>query len=328
MMKIFYLALVIIILLSPPGESQQPDSPGIIRLKVDLDSVALQINGEIVGRDSSGNLLLPDVWFILNRPGGDYEVRFQREGYDPIETNITLLPGEVSSFEAGFLTVKEDTAETYSSNANLNLLSDPNSAKIIIETLADTIITPKTLYLVSGDHSFKAMADGYQDLNQNISIEPDKNISLNFRLAFSQPVGLTAEDLNLEYMPLIPLKNEMDATNQKEMFNNFAETFALIPLGQGILARLLLGNDTEASANILIAVGTGLSAGSYILGKILPKRKLAKIREFNKEAASINNEAKSHNEEIEIEVENSNTELLEKWMMENQNRGTVEISAE
>jgi hypothetical protein len=172
------------------------------------------------------------------------------------------------------------------------------------------------------------MAEGYQDLNQNISIEPDKNISLKFRLAFSQPVGLTAQDLNLEYMPIIPLKNEMDAANQKEMFNNFAETFALMPLGQGILARLLLGNDTEASANILIAVGAGLSAGSYILGKILPKRKLAKIREFNKEAASINNEAKFHNEEIEIEVENRNTELLEKWMMENQNRGTVEISAE
>jgi hypothetical protein len=328
MMKIFYLALVIIILLSPPGESQQPDSSGIIRLKVDIDSVTLQINSDAVDRDSSGNLLLPDVWFILDRPGGDYEVRFQREGYDPIETDITLLPGEVSSFEAGFLTVKEDTAGIYSGNANLNLLSDPDGAKIIIETLADTIITPKTLYLVSGDHSFRAMADGYQDLTQNISIEPDKIISLNFRLAFSQPVGLTAEDLNLEYVPLIPLKNEMEATNQKEMFNNFAETFALIPLGQGILARLLLGNDTKASANILIAVGTGLSAGSYILGKILPKRKLEKIREFNKETGHLNNEAKSRNEEIESEVEKNNNELLEKWMIENQNRGTVEITFE
>jgi hypothetical protein len=138
MMKIFYLALVIIILLSPTGESQQPDSSGIIRLKVDLDSVVLQINDEIVDRDSSGNLLVPDAWFILNRPPGIYEVKFQREGYGPIDTNITVSVGEVSTFEARFLTVKEDTAGTHSGNGNLNLQSDPDSAKIIIETLADS----------------------------------------------------------------------------------------------------------------------------------------------------------------------------------------------
>jgi len=182
--------------------------------------------------------------------------------------------------------------------------------------------------IAAGDHAFKAIADGYEYLTHNMTIEPENIISLNFILAYSQPVDLTAGDLELEYKPTVPLKDESEAERQKQMFNNLTETFALIPLGQGVLARILLGKETEAGANILIAAGAGLMAGSYVLGIILPKRKLAKIREYNEEANRINSEAKYHNKDVDSEVEAKNSELLENWILQNQDRGKVEINVE
>jgi len=256
-MKTLYLALIIIFILSPAAESQEPDSMGIMRLKVDSDS-----------------------------------------------------------------------AKAISGSATLNLLSDPDGAKIVIEMSQDTVVAPETLNTATGDHSFKAMADGYEALVHTMTVEPDKIISLNFILAFTQPPGLTAEDLGLEYMPTMPLKEEAEAAKQKEKFDNLAETFALIPLGQGILARILLGDETDTGANILIATGASLTATAYILGKIFPKRKLAKIRAYNEEASRINSEAKYHNQEVESKIEAENSELLENWMLRNQNRGKVEITVE
>ncbi|UCC79573.1 MAG: PEGA domain-containing protein [Candidatus Zixiibacteriota bacterium] len=327
-MKTFYLTLVSIILMSPAVFPQQADSPGIIRVKVDLDSVTLQINSETIENDSYGNALIPDAWFIINLPQGDYEFVFQREGYIQIDTNIAILPGEVYTFDVRFLVVEEDTTEILSGNATLDLTSDPENVSVIVEMIPDTVIAPSTINIKAGDHSFRALADGFEELSHEMAIDADNTISLKFILAFSRPAGLTAEDLELEYKPLIPLRDEMEATNQKNMFNNLTETFALIPLGQGILARLLLGDETEAGANILIAVGAGLTAGSYILGQIIPRRKLAKIREFNEEANRINSEANYHNKEIDRELERNNSELLENWMLNNQNRGTVEVTIE
>jgi len=256
-MKTLYLALIVIFILSPAAESQEPDSIEIMRLKDDLDSVK------------------------------------------PISRSATL-----------------------------NLLSDPDGAKIVIEMSQDTVIAPETLIVATGDHSFKAMADSCEVLAHTMTVEPDKIISLNFILAFTQPADLTAEDLNLEYKPMMPLIDEAEAEKQKEMFNNLAETFALIPLGQGILARLLLGNEAQSGANILIVSGAGLMTGSYILGKILPKRKLAGIREYNDEANRVNSEAKYHNKEIDKEIEAKNNVLIENWIIRNQDRGKVEITVE
>jgi len=256
-MKTLYLAIIAIFILSSAAGSQEPDSMGIMRLKVDLDSVK------------------------------------------PITGSATL-----------------------------NLLSDPDGAKIVIETSRDTVIAPETLNTATRDHSFKAMADGCEVLAYTMTVEPDKIISLNFILAFTRPTELTAEDLNLEYKPMMPLIDEAEAEKQKEMFNNLAETFALIPLGQGILARLLLGNEAQSGANILIVSGAGLMTGSYILGKILPRKKLAGIREYNDEANRVNSEAKYHNQEVDKEIETKNNELLENWIIRNQDRGKVEITVE
>ncbi len=321
---VFFLSLITAFSI----EAQDIDSTGAIRIKIDVDSVSLTVDGNLTKLDSYGNSLQKDTWFILNMIHGDHKLVFTKGERDSIEKNINVIFEQVSSIDVHFLTVSPDTTLEIPGTAFLSLASDPESVRVVIDNFPDTLITPAATSVSSGGHTMTAVSEGFDQLSHKMNFQADKNISIRFLMSFSQPVQLTAEDIEMEYKPLVTLKNEKAAEAQKMAFMNLAETFMIIPLGQGILARLLLGNGNTSGADVLISVGAGLMAGSYLLGRILPKRKLARIRAFNEEANALNTEIKFQNKEIDDILEQKNGQIISEWIAKNEDRGKVEVNIE
>ena len=102
-----------------------------------------------------------------------------------------------------------------------------------------------------------------------------------------------------------------------------AEAFAIVPLAQGVMARLVFGEDAH-QANVLIAAGVVLTAGSYFLGKLLSKRKLSSIREQNAVIEEANLAAKTHNDEVDLAIRDQYSGEIRQWRSETQDDGRVE----
>jgi hypothetical protein len=168
--------------------------------------------------------------------------------------------------------------------------------------------------------------EGYEALSHTQEYAGGKVVSLHFLLRSRPPNPPQAEELDLVYQPTIPMRDEKSAERMREMFTGLAETFAIIPTGQGLLAKFLAGEDAQQEANVLLISGVTLSVGSWLCSKILPARKMAGIKKWNARAAEANVAVRAHNSEVEALVQQKYAELIDDWARENEDRGVVKVT--
>jgi hypothetical protein len=123
----------------------------------------------------------------------------------------------------------------------------------------------------------------------------------------------------------LTLKDETAADAVRKRCNGLAELFAIVPLGQGVMARIAWGEDGRREANTLIIAGVGLTTGPYLLGSILSKRKRGTIRAANKLITRQNTEAQEYNRQVEKQVRELNAAAVAEWGTHNRVRGRVEV---
>lgn len=324
------LVIVIVISVGSAGATELPDS-GMVRILVDQVGVTVSLNGEETTLDFQGQPLQRSEWFIIPVPVGIHVLTLDKEGYKPLARSITVIRDEVVTVEADFPAADEDPASTIQSPSSilelskLLVTSEPTHAKIHLGEEQERLHTPAELNLRPGDYSVSVSTEGFEPLTHQLSLRSGHSLSLGFLLKENQPAPVSAEEMGLEYKPVIPPINEEQADQLRRRFYSMAETFAIVPLGQGVLARMVIGEDGKREANALIITGAGLTIGSYLLGRIISARKLTRIRSRNEAIVVENKLAKEHNKGIDQIVREKSTEIETKWQAENQNRGRVVI---
>ncbi len=213
-----------------------------------------------------------------------------------------------------------------STKISLDLESEPDSVNIIIPNTADTVVTPTSVIVKSGVLSFEAFKSGYDSLIHEIELESGRSAILRFLLRTNKPIPITAEQLGLEYREELPLREEEEVSAYRQKFINISEMFLITPFSQGLLAKIILGNDDDGSADVLLISGAALTLGTYILGKILSSKRLKDIREYNNFANDENLAVKGYNQEIENKIKAINREKSQTWQEENKNKGTVIVT--
>ncbi|MEE9555479.1 MAG: hypothetical protein V3W18_14430, partial [candidate division Zixibacteria bacterium] len=230
--------------------------------------------------------------------------------------------------------VPEDTiftAEIESRSRETSFLaisSTPESVLVRVDNSSDSRVTPFEMEIGAGVHRFIANRDGFESLEYEYDFPGSVKLNMNFVMGTEQPSGYTAEELELEYKEIKIPRNEQDAEKTKEKFNNLAETFIIIPTGQGVLAKLVMGKDRSGEADFLISVGIGMTVTAYLMGKVISSRQLKKIKTENALSEQENHIAKEHNRNVNNILEEKNSEALEKWYTENEGKGIVEIVIE
>ncbi len=327
----YSLATLAIFLLTTTGLGavEIPDS-GLVRIRLDQDNAVISIDGTVQSTDRKGNAPTKHVWFILPMAQGVHTLTLSKAGYRPIEQSVTVGPKEVATVDVSF---QPETAGNSSSAisfdstkfAEVHVFSDPAGAKLRLDDAKQTIELPAQLTLAGGEHTLEVSSTGYEELTQQLMLNSGEIISLRFLLRENQPFPISAEELGLEFQTEIPLIDEKVADKLRQQFYGFAETFAIIPLTQGIIARLIVGEDSKYEANALIIAGVGLTGGSYLLGRILSSRKRSQIIQHNERAAQENLLAKKYNQDINRIIREKNAEAIDDWEQKNRRRGRVEI---
>lgn len=211
---------------------------------------------------------------------------------------------------------------------NVNITSRPKNIKIILKNEPDTLTTPVSVSLLPGTLSFNAFQEGYESLVEGYELSANDNVSLEFLLKTSKPARITVFDLGLELKPIFPERQEAEADLIRTKFYSLAEMFAIFPLSQGLMAKLILDSDNDSDADKLIISGVVLSVGSLMLGKILHKRKIKAVQKFNERIKADNLLAKEFNYEIEKSVKIQNAENLKLWKLENEGKGIIRTKSE
>jgi len=218
-----------------------------------------------------------------------------------------------------------DAADT--SLATLYITSSPESSFVDIKGRSSTEVTPLTLGLQPGDYQLEIFKEGFEPLSHNFGLMAGQRISAQFILKSYPPPPLTVDSLDLFYIPERPLLDINEADRLGQSFKRMAEMFAIIPMGQGIIARLILSGDYRRQADILIATGAVLSAGSLITGKVLSNRKRRAIEDANRQIGEDNAASQKHNLEIDRQLKDKNDEARQLWELENENHGRVIIDS-
>jgi hypothetical protein len=324
-MKNLIVIIIAFMLFAVPIFAQETPVTGQARIRVDLDSVTITVDNILTDLDSFGNPLAKDLWFIVNLPPGEHTFILIHPEYTPYEVTGDLEIGAAFTIDYNFIPAEiiDTTVELEEDYATLILTSDPDSANIFINDRTDLVVAPDTIVYPTGEYNFISEYSGYKELNHIMTLRKDLTYSINFIMQTSQPDPVSAQDLGLEYMESAQLMNAELAKIQQERLMDLTETFMVIPLGQGILARILLGENDRTSANILIGSGLALTAGTFLLSKILIKRKLDNIQEHNKNANEQNKEAQNHNKTVDEQVAAENDRILTTWLEENNGRGEV-----
>ena len=325
-----YIIFIIIILLAV-SVTAQTDS-ALVRIRVDVDSAKVRLNNQEILEDSYGNALIKNSWFILNLPIETYNLKIISENYDPIDSTLLLVKNEIYTFDIQFIEKKyEDTAAYFKEIpesvevVKLVLHSEPDSSSIIFGKEKLDEITPTEMYFRPGEYSFQMSKEGFDPLKSTVTIVYDTPILANFMLAEIKPVPLLPESLGLSYMSQMPMLEKKLAEKVKTKYNALTESFAIFPLAQGILARFMVDESQHSKANGLIFSGIGLTLGSYILGKILYKRKQAYIVAENERREADNAMVESNNQTVDQAVRDENAARMKVWLRGNRNRGTVVI---
>ncbi len=329
-----YFLILILVILSTAVVSAQTDS-ALVRIRTDTDSTKIQINNQDVLEDSYGNTLVKNSWFILNLPIETYNLKITSLNYNPIDSTITLIKGEIYTFDIKFKEIiYEDTTDYYESLTEdfevvkLVVQSEPDSCSFVIEQNTIEKSTPFELFFRPGEYSFLATKEGYEPLKSTIKIEQKIPLLANFILRDFKPEEIMPESLGLNYMSQLPLLNAKSADNIKVKYNSLAESFAIFPMAQGILARIVVDKSQYRIAETLIISGVGLTLGSYFLGKFLYKKKKQYIIDENIRRESDNAMADENNRQVDMQVNDENIARLKAWQRKNRNKGQVVIETD
>lgn len=238
------------------------------------------------------------------------------------------IPIILLCFLIGSPLFSQDTDSSFNvspDSAYLNIISSPDTAFISINNSSTVRATPLNLALGPGPYKIEAARDGYEPLTRELNLMAGKRISANFILKSIPPPPVEAESLGLFYLPEQPLRDPAEADKLRQSFNRWAEIFAIIPFGQGMLAKLLVDDEEQQHINILIISGATLSLGSMVLGRILSNRKRDRIETSNARIKEENKVSQAHNLEIDEQLREKNDEALQEWLLENEGRGRVVI---
>lgn len=328
-MGLFLRSFLTALFLGIPVVAQQQGETGVIRLRVDIDAVRLSLDGNRIETDSYDTPLGKDTWFILNVTLGEHIFKFEADDFTLIEKQITTEAGQVATLDIYFVEpVRADTiftAEPREEMIHLSVSSIPESVSVRIDDLSDGKITPFEMEIAAGVHTFTANLTGHEPLEYEYDFPGNANLRMSFLMASEKPSILTAEELGLEYKETRALRDEKEAEKTKKKFNNLAESFIIIPTGQGVLAKLVMGKDSSHEADFLISLGAGMTITAYLAGKILSSRQLKSIKTENAIIEQENFLAKDHNQILEKTVDEKNNEALDSWFSENEGKGIVEI---
>lgn len=296
-----------------------------VKIRVDVDDVLLTINADTVTEDSYGSRLTKEAWFILNLTAGDYEFRFDQAGFETQHRSVSLAPGQIVTLDITFLPPATPPRPV---TGAVTVESDPDSASILVDGTAVDMVTSAQLNLVVGERTVEVVVADYEPLAQAVTVDSMHRSIMKYILRPLPPPELTAESLGLVYDVQLPKLDEAKAAVLRQQFNSMAETFAIIPLGQGMLAKVLLDSDDQGTANVLVISGVVLTVGSYLLGKALSAKKLRKIKLENEEIEAYNVRAAEHNNEMDRTITTANKDAYKKYLDDNKGRGRVQVTRE
>jgi hypothetical protein len=211
-------------------------------------------------------------------------------------------------------------------SALLRLESDPAAVFLKLGNVDSILVTQTDTTLAPGRYRVETTRFGYQPLAHEFRLDAGDTLTLRFVLLAQRPVRPSPEDLGMSYEIVMPLVPEEQSRSVRKKYNTMAEVFAIIPLTQGVMAAVALGGGSDYFSAELMVGGACLSAGSYLLGRLMSSRKLKEIRGQNEILTARNVEAETHNEEVDILLRRSHAEALREWQAEAGQRGHVEIN--
>jgi hypothetical protein len=329
----------------------QPPGYGLVRLRVDLDSVTVNLNGDLWVANSSTNYAPVGVWTDITLAPGSHVFEFQHPDYTPFAREVTIIAGQTEDIDINFTgkppespdsaivpsstheierPVPEDSAVTVAAGDTvvMNVVTDPDSAEVFVDGRSTGLVGPGAFSVVVGQHLVEVFKEGFEPLSHRIEVAANKSVQVKFSLKIGAPSVMTPESLGMAQMPMMPMRNLEEAETPKVFWNNMAETFAIVPLGQGLVAKLLLHDEAQKGANMLVITGVALTGGSYLLGRFLSSRKHDRIVAQNEWIVQQNDSARIYNRDLNHLVRESNDMAVERWLEENRTRGTVTITEE
>ena len=134
-------------------------------------------------------------------------------------------------------------------------------------------------------------------------------------------------NLGLTYLSQKPMIDPKVAERTRIQYKSLTESFAIFPLAQGIMARIVVDDTQHGAANAMIFAGLGLTVGSHFLGKILYKRKKQYIEDENLRRQIDNAQVDENNAQVNQTVNDENTARNKAWVRKNRNTGKVEIES-
>lgn len=271
------------------------------------------LNGLDVSMSNHNTFLIPGSLAMIQT-----SKQMESDDNEIVDTATAIETGDKSAFIFNSDSIGQDSIR-------LSISSDPDSSLVLINSSSDTLKSPALIIGPPGSYNVQAFKPGYTPLARDIELKADQHSSVHFILQSVQPDLLTADHLDLEYQSLMPLRDEKEAKVLKDKLMNLTATFSIIPLGQGVLARLVLNEDHRDQTDILIISGMVLTSGTLILSQVLPSRKLKEIRRHNENAAAVNLGVQAHNQDVDKRLKQRNDQIYEEWLSNNKNRGKVEI---
>ncbi len=305
-----------------------PDS-GLVRLRIDREGAEVRLNGEGIVVDSYGDSLHRAAWFMLRLPTGIHHLQMGGEGLESQVEVAHVLRNEVLSLDINLGDLESGTTLQGSALPELSAIeihSDPERGRISLGGVELGIETPAVFHLQMGDHEIAVLNEGYESLSDTISLARHGKRTAQFLLREEEPAPWSEIELGLEYQSETPPLHEEDAEMIRKKYTSLAESFAIVPLSQGILARILMGGDFKRESELLITSGAILTVGSYYIGKVLSSSRREKIIAHNVIIETDNYLVKENNAMVARLVHEKNMEMIAEWKARNSRRGRVEVS--
>lgn len=238
----------------------------------------------------------------------------------------SVLPVLLVLLNAEYSRAQQAGAESATDSAVLVVVSDPVGASIFHNGTEIDAVTPASFSVKAGDHAILVMLEGWEPLDYQFVVEAGETATLSLVLLALPPPPFEAASLGLEYLAVKPIIDEAVAAKLRERWSDWSEAFAVVPLGQGVVARLVLPEEHAGAANAMILSGAALTVGSFLMGKFLGKRKLAWIKAYNETVPAENETAKRHNREVTQMVNDAYDAAVMTWEEQNINRGEASVS--
>jgi hypothetical protein len=334
-MKQLLTVLAVAVLWSVSVSAQESADSGIIRLRVDLDSVMVSLDERTpLALDSYGNPLRGDAWFLFEVTTGIHVVSLSHPRYESIARTVTVVRDEVTTLEINFIsdtTAADGIVGPPTAAAVLTRLivtSDPPRATVSIIGRSEQLETPTELNLPAGEYRLVVVAPGYDTLQHLQVLRPSQRVVAHCVLKEERPQSATPTGLGMSYEMTMPLADEAEADQIRRRFTMWAEIFAIVPLGQGVLARSVMGESRRGDTDALIYAGLVLTVGSYLTGRIASRAKRSRIRSRNATLTVANRDADDYNKTLDGLIRDRNAETLMIWRTTNRDRGRVTVTVE